>query len=118
MLKYGLIKYNHSRLEGALKPPRFEPRRIWTVKEAKAHLSKFLRLAEEEGPQHIGRRKTFVVVPTGERHVARPARKPMGQWLVENIPRGVNLDLLWRPSGFLRKGQAYRSSRSRRQAMQ
>lgn len=37
--------------------------RIWTVAEAKARLSEILRLAEEEGPQRIGARKSFVVVP-------------------------------------------------------
>jgi len=40
-----------------------------------------LRRAEQEGPQRIGVRKSFVVVPA----------KPMGQWLVDNMPRGANL---------------------------
>ena len=31
--------------------------RTWTVAEAKARLSEILRLAEEEGPQHIGTRR-------------------------------------------------------------
>ncbi len=35
--------------------------RIWTVAEAKARLSEILRLAEEEGPQRIGTRRSFVV---------------------------------------------------------
>ena len=39
------------------------PTRVWTVAEAKARLSEVLRLAEEEGPQRIGTRKRFVVVP-------------------------------------------------------
>lgn len=70
-----------------------EPRRIWRVAEAKARLSEVLRLAEEEGPQHIGTRKPFVVVPADDWYAKRPARKPMGQWLVDNMPRGVNLDV-------------------------
>ncbi|MDE0643160.1 MAG: type II toxin-antitoxin system prevent-host-death family antitoxin [bacterium] len=37
--------------------------RNWTVSEAKRRLSEILRLAEEEGPQHIGVRRSFVVVP-------------------------------------------------------
>ncbi len=37
--------------------------RVWTVTEAKARLSEILRLSEEEGPQRIGTRKSFVVVP-------------------------------------------------------
>ena len=40
-----------------------EPGRVWTVAEAKAKLSEVLRLAETEGPQRIGARKHFVVVP-------------------------------------------------------
>ena len=65
----------------------------WTVAEAKARLSEVLRLAEEEGPQRIGKRKSFVVVPaeTWERHV--PPRKPLGQWLVENMPRGADIPI-------------------------
>ena len=76
-----------------MNPPRSTPRRVWTVKEAKARLSEILRLAEQEGPQQIGRRKTFVVVPAAEWYAKKPPRKPMGQWLVDNIPRGVNLDI-------------------------
>ena len=40
-----------------------EPGRVWTVAEAKAKLSEILRLAETEGPQRIGARKPFIVVP-------------------------------------------------------
>ena len=66
--------------------------RAWTVAEAKARLSEILRLSEEEGPQRIGTRKSFVVVPerVWQEREAKP-RKPLGQWLVENTPRGTNL---------------------------
>ena len=68
--------------------------RVWTVAEAKARLSEILRLSEEEGPQRIGTRKSFVVVPE---HVWRERetkpRKPLGQWLIENMSRGVELEL-------------------------
>ena len=37
--------------------------RTWTVAEAKARLSDILRLAEEEGPQRIGKQPSFVIVP-------------------------------------------------------
>ena len=37
--------------------------RAWTVAEAKANLSKILRLSESQGPQRIGIRKRFVVIP-------------------------------------------------------
>jgi len=76
-----------------MNPSRSKPSRVWTVKEAEARLSEILRLAEEEGPQQIGRRKTFVVVPAADWYAKRPSRKPMGQWLVDNMPRGVNLDI-------------------------
>ena len=71
-----------------------EPHRVWTVAEAKARLSEILRLAEEEGPQRIGR--TPAVHRGAGEGVAgssRPPRKPLGQWLVENTcHEGVNLE--------------------------
>ena len=72
--------------------PVSEPGRVWTVAEAKARLSEILRLAETEGPQRIGKRSPFIVVPerVWEEH-APPQRMPMGRWLVENTPRGTNL---------------------------
>ncbi len=66
-----------------------EDQKVWTIAEAKARLSEILRLAESEGPQRIGTRKSYVVVPE---HVwlerERPERMPMGQWLIENL-RGL-----------------------------
>jgi prevent-host-death family protein len=70
-----------------------KPNRTWTVAEAKARLSEILRLAEEEGPQHIGRRNTFVVVPERLWQQQSPPRKPLGRWLVENMPRGIELEV-------------------------
>ena len=70
-----------------------EPHRVWTVAEAKARLSEVLRRAEEEGPQHIGRRKSFVVVPAHVWAEKESRRQPMGQWLVANMPRGANLEI-------------------------
>ncbi len=67
--------------------------RVWTVAEAKARLSEILRLAEEEGPQRIGVRKSFVVVPVSVWEAKASERKPLGQWLIENVPRGVELEL-------------------------
>ena len=68
-------------------------RRVWTVAEAKARLSEILRLSEEEGPQRIGTRKSFVVVPASVWAQKTQPRKPLGQWLVENTPRGTNLEV-------------------------
>ena len=36
-----------------------KPQRVWTVAEAKTHLSEILRLAEVEGPQTIGTRRSM-----------------------------------------------------------
>ena len=69
-----------------------EPQRTWTVAEAQARLPEVLRLAAEEGPQRIGSEESFVIA--AERQPApAPPRKPMGQWLVENMPRGIDLEI-------------------------
>ena len=76
----------------------------WTVTEAKAKLSEILRLAESEGPQRIGMRKRYVVVPE-EVWLERkpppqaleklspegepPAPMSMGQYLLQMMPRGI-----------------------------
>ena len=52
--------------------------RTWTVAEAKAKLSEVLRLAEEEGPQRIGLRRPFVVVP--EARMGRQASRATSTW--------------------------------------
>lgn len=70
-----------------------DTKRTWTVAAAKARLSEVLRLAEEEGPQRIGKRKTFLVVPERLWEEQTLQRKPMGNWLVENMPRGLDLEL-------------------------
>ena len=65
---------------------------VWTVSEAKARLSEVLRLAEQEGPQRIGVRRSFVVVPAELWNANAQPAKPLGQWLVDNMPRGANLE--------------------------
>ena len=72
--------------------PGSKPHRTWTVSVAKARLSEILRLAEAEGPQRIGTRKSFVV-PAEAWYEKTPPRAPLGQWLIENAPRGVNLEM-------------------------
>ena len=68
-------------------------RRVWTIAEAKARLSEVLRLAEEEGPQRIGARRPFIVVPEEVWQANSSPRKSLGQWLIENTPRGTNLEV-------------------------
>ena len=73
--------------------------RAWTIAETKARLPEILRLAEQEGPQRIGARKPFVIVPErlwrerAQTAPAEPAKMPMGQWLVANFPRVGGLEL-------------------------
>ena len=76
-----------------MKTSNNDARRVWTVSQAKTHLSEVLRRAEEEGPQQIGKRRSFIVVPARQWYASQQPRKPMGKWLVENITRGVNLDI-------------------------
>ena len=55
-----------------------KPQRVWTVAEAKAHLSEILRLAEVEGPQTIGTRRPCVVVPADTWYAkAAPRKDPL-----------------------------------------
>lgn len=68
-------------------------RPAWTVAEAKTHLSEILRLAEQEGPQRIGTRKSFIVVPAELWRVNAKPRTSLGRWLVSTVPRGVNLNV-------------------------
>ena len=80
----------------------------WTLQEAKAHLARVLRLAETDGPQYIraaevdGRSvkegQDFVVVPANvwQKKNAPEKQLPdkhLGKWLVENTPRGTNLEI-------------------------
>ncbi len=67
-----------------------EPNRTWTVAEAKARLSEILRLASKEGPQRIGTRVRYVVVPEEEWLKRSEPRIPLGRWLAENLPRGFD----------------------------
>ena len=67
--------------------------RVWTVSEAKARLSEILHLSEQEGPQRIGIRRQFVVVPAAVWNDAKAPRTPLGRWLIENMPRGIDVDL-------------------------
>ena len=70
-----------------------QPGHAWTVAEAKARLSEILRRAETEGPQHIGVRRSFVVVPAATWYEKASPRQPLGKWLIENVPRGLNLEI-------------------------
>lgn len=66
--------------------------RFWTIAEVEADLPKILHLVETEGPQGIDAEKSFVITLAETSGKPEPPRKPLGQWLVENMPRGTNVD--------------------------
>ena len=75
------------------------PEAVWTVAEAKSRLSEVLRRASEVGPQQIGKQRPHVVVPLDE-WLARAGPAPgFGEWLVENAPRGAEIELPSRGDG-------------------
>ena len=60
---------------------------VWTVAEAKAKLSELLRRARSDGPQRIGARDHFVVLSGEDWDRISVPRKPLGRWLLEDMPR-------------------------------
>ncbi len=66
---------------------------VWTVAEAKAKLSEILRLAETEGPQRIGVRKSFILIPAKLWQDKESPKKSMGQWLLENMSRAGEFEI-------------------------
>lgn len=65
--------------------------KVWPVAEAKTRLSEILRLAEEEGPQQIGVKKTFVIMP---REVWKAAGAPgmsLGEMIMKFRPNPEDL---------------------------
>jgi prevent-host-death family protein len=67
--------------------------KTWTIVEAKARLSELLRLVREEGPQYIGTKKSFVVISEEEWLSMKQPKKPLGLWLIENMPPIGELEL-------------------------
>jgi hypothetical protein len=62
---------------------------VWTVADAKARLSEILRLASTEGPQRIGAQKRYVLVPEDLWDRLNATPRPLGPWLIENMPRAA-----------------------------
>ncbi|MCF6249819.1 MAG: type II toxin-antitoxin system prevent-host-death family antitoxin [Methylococcaceae bacterium] len=67
--------------------------KTWTITEAKARLSEVLRLVKEEGPQFIGAKKSFVVITKQEWLSLTQPKKPLGLWLIDNMPTVDELEL-------------------------
>ncbi len=68
-------------------------KQIWTIAEAKARLSEILRRASTQGPQRIGTRNRYVVVPEEEWLKLCKPKPPLGRWLLNHMPRGEELDV-------------------------
>ena len=75
------------------------PQRVWTVAEAKSRLSEILQRASEVGPQQIGVRRPCVVVPLDQWRARTEPEPKFGAWLVENAPRGCEIELPSREDG-------------------
>lgn len=71
----------------------FAMAKTWTVEDAKAHLSKIVRLAHDEGPQRIGKQRPVVVVSEAEWAARTGASSDFAAWLVDNVPRGEPFEL-------------------------
>lgn len=63
--------------------------RVWTIADAKARLSEIMRLASTEGPQHIGTQRRYVLVPEDVWDKLNATARPLGAWLVDNMPRAA-----------------------------
>ncbi len=71
----------------AITPKKSRP--YWTPEEAQQWLPEILRLAETQGPQRIETTDSIVTL-TAEplRNPVNPEGLSLGQWLVQNMPRG------------------------------
>ena len=67
--------------------------RIWSVADAKAHLSEILRLASQEGPQKIGARKPYVVMTEEEWLRLQTPPPHLGRWLIHKFGKAGSLEL-------------------------
>lgn len=72
---------------------------VWTVAEAKSRLSEVLRRASEIGPQQIGTQRPHVVVLLEQWRARAEPGLELGAWLVENAPRGCEIELRSRDDG-------------------
>ena len=81
--------------------------KVWPIAEAKARLSEILRLAEEEGPQQVGVKKTFVIMPRETWEAAESPSISLGEMIMKFRPNPEDL-----PEGGLeipsRKGEGER----------
>jgi prevent-host-death family protein len=62
---------------------------VWTIADAKARLSEIMRLASTQGPQRIGSHRRYVLVPEDVWDKLTATPRPLGAWLVDNMPRAT-----------------------------
>lgn len=77
---------------------------MWSVPDAKAKLSELLRKARAGEPQVIGMQDPCVVISMDEYRRLKPPIH-LGQWLIDNTPRGVDLELP--PRGGTHRGDPF-----------
>ena len=65
--------------------------KVWPIAEAKARLSEILRLAEEEGPQQVGLKKTFVIVPREAWEATEIPGMSLGEMIMKFRPNPEDL---------------------------
>jgi prevent-host-death family protein len=65
---------------------------MWSVQDAKAHLSEVMRRARAGEPQIIGSRQPVVMISAEQFEAVRPKRH-LGRFLVETAPRGTPIEL-------------------------
>ena len=68
-------------------------RPYWTTEEAQQWLPEILRLAETQGPQGIQTDRAIIRLTAELLPENAANRLPFGQWLVQNMPRGTNLEI-------------------------
>jgi prevent-host-death family protein len=71
---------------------------MWSVQDAKAHLSEVMRRARAGEPQIIGTRDPVVVMSAKDFERLSP-RKHLGRFLIETAPRGAPIKLPPRDAG-------------------
>ncbi|MEO0428070.1 MAG: type II toxin-antitoxin system prevent-host-death family antitoxin [Pseudomonadota bacterium] len=65
----------------------------WTIAEAKARLSELLRRAQTDGPQTIGLRERYVVIPEHIWAKTQRSRPSLGSWLATELQDSGALEL-------------------------
>jgi prevent-host-death family protein len=67
---------------------------VWTVEDAKVHLSEILRRARAGEPQVIGTREPCVVISAEAfKALTRADEQHLGRWLIEHAPSGTEIEL-------------------------